>query len=196
MGVEQKANGEPRPTTKEFFDTPGETGVSNLSAFWMRNANRSEIFEGKPKILALHTKTGVDYYRFEEVILYDDNETQERWSRPGSRGDQLVAAGPGEIIGYTYRVAGVIPFIKTRTGTAENIQIAKARKVDNNGDPLPGDESVIRAGEISRKIGLEHTKHAQLTPILYKGKEGFLLSTGLLPISQEDLDRAEDLLND
>lgn len=181
-----------REKIRKFFDRPGEVVAANFATHWMSHPRRWPIFSGEGQILGLQTEAGVKYYRVEEVVLYSDKYTKDRW--PYSRGPEIMAMETGEVIGYMSQGGYVLTFVKTQG--AANIQLSALREVDRVGDPLPGDEMLLTSSMIAPLIGLRHKEHAQLAPFDFRGRRAFLIASGVRIPTDEELRRIEeDLLS-
>lgn len=181
-----------REETRRFFDRPGEIVAASLSKGWMKHPDRKQIHQGEAQIVGLQTQSGIKYYTVEQVVLYPDEYTKERW--PRSRGPEIAALESGEGIGYYAQGGHVLTFLKTQD--SENIQLDALREVDRRGDPLPGDEMLLTSSKIAPEIGLRHKEHAQLAPFDFRDRRAFLISAGIRIPTDEELRRIEeDLLS-
>lgn len=177
---------------RAFFDRPGNIVIAEFASSWVRHENRQEIFEGQGRILGIQTPSRVRPFRIEEAVLYRDSYTRERWSN--SRGPIIAAMEPGEVVSFAFHTS-VLTFIKTQG--AENIQLSYLQEVDNLGQPLEREGSVLTAAKIAREAGLEHQSHAQLFPFRFRDEQAFLLSVGGRRLSPDELKQLEEeLLSD
>lgn len=183
-----------REEIRLFFDRPGESVAASLANRWMKHPFRraEEIFDGEDQIVGLQTNTGVKYYLIEEVVLYSDRYTRERW--PYSRGPEIAAMESGEVIGYRSQGGHVLTFIKTQG--AENIQLSALKEIDRLGDSLPENEGLLTSSMVAPLLGLRHKEHAQLAPFNFRGRRALLIATGVRVPTDEELRRIEeDLLS-
>lgn len=170
-----------------IFNRPGEVVCSEFSRTWSRHQNRQEVFEGQAAVLGVQTPLGVGYYKVEGVILYDDEYTRGRW--PRSRGPEIAALNPGDVIGYSFH-RSILTFVKTQG--AENIMLSLIQEINRFGDPTPGEDALVSAGKIGWLIGLGHREHAYLAPFDFRGRRAFLLSVGGSELSEAELRRIEE----
>lgn len=185
---------EQQKEVREFFDRPADQVAKDFSRRYMWHEARSEIFEGAGGILGLETDSGVRYFSVEQVVLYSDEYTRERWRY--SRAPEIAQMEAGEVIGYIFRGNRILTFIKTQG--AENIMLDQLREVDRFGTPLMiGDEGLTKPTQIAPMIGLGHRMYAQFAPFNFRGQRALLLSAGERIPSEEELARIEkELLMD
>ena len=176
-----------------FFDRPGSEVCGDLAAHWMNHTDRRKIYEGQAKVLGLQTDSMVRFFTIEEVVLFEDSYTRERW--PRSRSLSIASLSPAEVISFMSQGQHVLTFAKTQG--AENIMFSSLQEIDRFGDPLRGEGHILTASSVAKIVGLTHGMRGQLTPIHFRGGRAFLLATGARELSDQELDALEkELMED
>lgn len=179
-----------RTEIRRFFDRPGQEVASELSSYWFNHSYPSEPHRGQAKVLGLQSEAGIRFFTIDEMRLFEDSYTRDRW--PKSRSLAIASLDPGEVIAFMSQGQHVLTFIKTQG--AENIMLQTLKEVDRFGDPLAGKEHTLTASNVARIVGLRHGMRGQLTPVHFRRERAFLLATGARELTDEELETIEEEL--
>ncbi len=167
-----------------LFKRPPQEAAPMLASFW-RVENDKTIHNGSktPLLIGVHNPNSDLDPRFQrplwlvrELATYSHESTMSRWKN--TRGPEIDRLNPSQVICYNSR-GTYLSFIKTEG--AGNLWISSLQAVDRLGDPLLGDEHILKPGQASQALGLEPTPERRLGQLYtfdFRDKQAMLLWVG------------------